>query len=294
MKIAIFGANGWIGQQIQLLLQEPWQVIVPTIRADDATAVAKFLDGEKPDRVLSVIGRTRGPGYSTIDYLEDEPKSHDKLVLNMRDNLYAPLTLALACTSRNIHYTYLGTGCIFSYTDLKSTFDEDDDPNFFGSGYSVVKGYTDRLMRQLPQVLQVRIRMPLTADKSPYNFITKITSYAQICSVENSMTVLPTLLPILLNMIENKTTGTINLTNPGTICHNRILQLYKELVDPSFTWINFTEDEQNEILRSKRSNNYLDTQRLQTLYPNVPCIEDAVIECLKVLAQGAVQERSAN
>lgn len=292
MKIIVFGHQGWIGEQIIAVLKaQEFEVITPMERADDVDAINALLTKESPDRVLSCLGRTRGPGCDTIDFLEDVPKSHEKLKLNMRDNLFAPITLALACKTRGIHFTYLGTGCIFTYTDIEKTdekFTETSNPNFFGSGYSVVKGYTDRLMRQLEDtVLQVRIRMPLVpvptspnVPASPYNFITKITKYAKICSVENSMTVLPTLLPIMVDMIKQGTLGTINLTNPGTISHNRILTLYKEMVDPTFTWTNFTVEEQNEVLLSQRSNNFLCTARLESLYPDVPHIEDAVKSCL--------------
>ena len=80
--------------------------------------------------------------------------------------------------------------------------------------------------------------------------------------------------------MEQKTIGTLNLTNPGLISHNEILELYKELVDPSFTWKNFTQEEQRAILASDRSNNYLDTTRLQELFPDVKPIKVAVRECL--------------
>jgi len=90
------------------------------------------------------------------------------------------------------------------------------------------------------------------------------------------MTVLPELLPILLNMMINKRVGTINLTNPGLITHNEILTMYKEIIDPTFTWENFSIEEQSKILLSKRSNNYLDTTKLSTLYPSVNNIKDAV------------------
>ena len=43
------------------------------------------------------------------------------------------------------------------------------------------------------------------------------------------MTVLPELLPLVLDMMINKTVGTINLTNPGVISHNEILELFKNL-----------------------------------------------------------------
>jgi dTDP-glucose 4,6-dehydratase len=57
--------------------------------------------------------------------------------------------------------------------------------------------------------------------------------------------------------------------------------MYKEIVDPKFTWKNFTIDEQNKILASKRSNNALDTSKLEKLYPNVLPIKESVRKCLE-------------
>lgn len=42
------------------------------------------------------------------------------------------------------------------------------------------------------------------------------------------MTVLPELLPIVVTMIQRGITGAVNLTNPGSISHNKILELYRE------------------------------------------------------------------
>ena len=55
--------------------------------------------------------------------------------------------------------------------------------------------------------------------------------------------------------MESNTKGTINLTNPGVISHNEILLLYKEYIDDTFTWQNFTIEQQDKILLAKRSNN---------------------------------------
>lgn len=93
------------------------------------------------------------------------------------------------------------------------------------------------------------------------------------------MTYLPELLPIMLDLSKNKEVGTINLTNPGTISHNEILELYKTYVDTKFTWNNFTIDEQDAILDSKRSNNKLNTDKLKKLYPNVMDIKEAITLC---------------
>jgi len=287
MNLLVYGHKGWIGTQfISLLQTNNEKYTLAEARVDDTIHLLKELDRVKPTHVVSFIGRTHGTigekEYTTIDYLEQP----GKLVENIKDNLFSPVSLALACKERNIHYTYLGTGCIFTYLDgndsLEKGFEEKDVPNFFGSGYSIVKGFTDRLMHQLEDtVLNLRIRMPIVGEDCPRNFITKITNYKKICSVPNSMSVLPELLPIALNMLKVGKTGTVNLTNPGVISHNEILEMYKEYVDPSFTWKNFTVEEQREILACERSNNLLDTTVLQTFAPEVRPIKEAVRELLQ-------------
>lgn len=271
MKWLIYGAKGWIGSQVcDLLINQGETVIYSCKRADNKEEVEKELLETAPDRVMSFIGRTSGPGYNTIDYLEQK----GKLIENITDNLHAPLVLAFLCQRYGIHLTYLGTGCIFNGY---SGYDENAEPDFFGSSYSIVKGKTDQLMHFFEDsVLNVRIRMPLSADNHPRNFITKIMTYKKICSIPNSMTSLPELLPIMIDMAKNKITGTINLTNPGLITHNQILEMVKEIINPDFTWENFTLEEQSEILLAGRSNNLLNTNKLVGLYPHVDPIEVAV------------------
>jgi dTDP-glucose 4,6-dehydratase len=290
MKVLIYGSDGWIGQQfIRLLADRHIEYVKGTSRADQTDSLADEINRINPTNVISFIGRTHGKigdtVYPTIDYLEQK----GKLLDNVRDNLYSPLLLAIICQRKGIHYAYLGTGCIFEYDDAHPFGKEDDGfgfteeslPNFFGSSYSVVKGFTDRLMHQYDRtVLNLRIRMPITSENNSRNFITKITTYKKICSIPNSMTVLSDLLPCVVDMLDKKITGTFNLTNPGLISHNEILEMYKEIVDPSFEWQNFTIEEQSMILSAARSNNYLDTTKLQTMYPHIKPIKEAVRNCL--------------
>ena len=278
MLFLLFGANGWIGNQmIKLLELRNIHVIKATSRADNIEDVRKEFLNNPITHVMSFIGRTHGVYnneiISTIDYLEKPGKLKD----NLNDNLYSPIILAEICKQYSIHYTYLGTGCIFEYGTNNNGFTESDIPNFFGSSYSIVKGYTDRLMHELynDHVFNVRIRMPITDTTNNRNFITKITNYKKVCSVPNSMTVLDDILPIILDCALERKVGTYNCTNPGVITHNEILEMYKEIIDPSFTWENFTIDEQNSILASKRSNNYLDTTKLESI-ATIPDIKTSI------------------
>jgi len=288
MKVLVYGAKGWIGEQfIQVLKTQQVHFVVGTSRADNYDTLLSEIKSIQPTHVVSFIGRTHGSIgeriYTTIDYLEQE----GKLVENVRDNLYSPLLLAMICREKNVHYTYLGTGCIFKFDEdhpfgkEENGFSEDAVPNFVGSSYSIVKGFTDKLMHLFEHdVLNLRIRMPITGEKNGRNFITKIATYPNVCSVPNSMSVLPELLPYVLEMMKQNTTGTMNLTNPGLISHNEILEMYKEIVDPSFEWKNFSMEEQRAILAADRSNNYLDTRKLEALFPGMNPIKEAVRKCL--------------
>lgn len=271
MRFLVFGGGGWIGSMVvRILVEQGHTVIEATSRADVEKDVEYELMYCNADRVICLVGRTHGPGYGTIDYLEQP----GKLVENARDNLYAPFVLAMLCKEHNVHLTYMGTGCIFDGYD--EVFEEEDEPNFFGSSYSIIKGYTDRMMHLFEDsVLNLRLRMPISSDNGPRNFITKIMTYERICSLDNSMSVLPDLLPLLVDMSVRKVTGTVNFTNPGVISHNEILAMVKEIYDPTFEWKNFTLDEQSQVLLSKRSNNELDTTRLESMYKVTP-IHDAV------------------
>jgi len=272
MKVLLLGHKGWIGQKIIKILDNQNIDYVTTDYRGETDDLKQFILDNNITHIYCCLGRTHGTlndkVYTTIDYLENKETLHE----NINDNLYTPLSLAMFSDKHNIHFTYIGTGCIFS--DNKKQFTELDKPNFFGSNYSIVKGFTDMLMKNT-NALILRIQMPISSDKSICNFITKITTYEKICSISNSMTILDELLPISVEMIKNKETGCFNFTNPGVISHNEILEMYKEIVDPTFTWENMTIQEQDKLLLSKRSNNSLDTTKLESKY-KVDNIKDGV------------------
>lgn len=274
MKILLYGHNGWIGNRFSnIIVNKGHVVVMGKSRLENIDNLQNEVERVSPDRVVSMTGRTHGGGIKNIDYLEGE----GKLTENMRDNMYGPLMLSIVCGRLKIHYTYLGTGCIFN--SGSEEFDESNGPNFFGSSYSIVKGFTDSIMKTCDNVLNVRIRIPIADDGSDRNLITKLLGYKKICSIPNSMTVLPELLPILLRMVEDKEVGTINLVNPGSITHNDILGMYREIVDDTHTWENFTVEEQNEILKAKRSNCVLSSRKLRS-YTEVKNIKDSVREMI--------------
>ena len=284
MKVLVFGANGWIGKQF--LANTTHQVLIATTRPENRDATLQEIKEHNPDAVISFIGRTYGTApdgtlIPTIDYLE----LPGKLCENMRDNLYAPYNLASICQELGIHFVYLGTGCIYTYTADKKVFTEDDVPNFFGSSYSTVKGYTDQMLRNFPSTLQLRIRMPISKLVSHRNLIDKLVKYPNICSIPNSMTVLDDMWPILDKMIAVREVGVYNLTNPGVTEHNWILEQYKTYLNAEHTWNVVSYEEQMNYIKADRSNNEMDTTRLVTFcqkhHLELPSIQDSVLRCIQ-------------
>jgi len=296
-KIYLVGHKGWIGSMyLEELEKKNINCEHSDLRAETEEIKIDIIE-KNITHVVCCMGRTHGTfqekKYTTIDYLENK----ETLPINLNDNLYAPLSLALFCDKNDIHFTYIGTGCIYEYDkehgiESGNGFKEDDKPNFFGSNYSIVKGFTNNLMKQT-NALHLRIRMPITGSQNPRNFITKITTYEKICSIQNSMSVLDELIPLSVRMMINKETGTFNFTNPGSISHNEILEMYRDIVDPYFTWKNFTIEEQDEILLGKRSNNLLDTTLLENRY-QITNIKESVQNCLTIMKENNTKLKENN
>jgi dTDP-glucose 4,6-dehydratase len=295
-RVLLFGARGWIGGKLAALMRARGVEVVEakTRPADHPdSAVRRELAEVSPTHVMCAIGRTHGPGCDTIDYLEGGPA---RLRLNIRDNLDAPLVLANLCAERGVRMARVGTGCIFDrpagpVPEGETGYVEGDDPDYFGSSYSVVQGATDRQLRyHAATVLNARVRMPVDADLSPRNFVPKIASYARVIDVPNSVTALPELLPWFVQLALEGVTGTLNFVNEGTVSHNQVLEMYREAVDPAFVVRNFTVEEQGAILKAGRCNCRLDASELGRLIAarggRLQTAEEAVRGCIAAMAGG--------
>jgi UDP-glucose 4,6-dehydratase len=121
--------------------------------------------------------------------------------------------------------------------------------------------------------------MPISSDLSnPRNFITKISRYNKVVNIPNSMTILEELLPISIEMAKRNLRGIWNFTNPGVVSHNEILDMYKNYIDPNFTWVNFNLEEQAKVIVAPRSNNELDASKLKSEFPELLPIKESLIK----------------
>ena len=271
----IYGRTGWIGGMLGHLLEEANHTFFyGSARLYDRKAIEEDITRCQPTHILNAAGIT---GRPNVDWCE----SHKREVV--QTNVLGTLNLVDIAHSKGIHVTNFATGCIYSYDDEHlvggSGFKETDEPNFRGSYYSNTKAMVEELIQQYDNVLQLRLRMPIDDNlQNPRNFIHKIAKYDRVVNIPNSMTVLNELVPLAINGALRQLTGIYNFTNPGVISHNEVLQLYKEYCDPDFVWSNFSLEEQSKILAAPRSNNMLDTTKLEVTFPGVLDIRSSLIK----------------
>ncbi|KAK0424783.1 hypothetical protein QR680_008853 [Steinernema hermaphroditum] len=280
-KFLVYGGHGWIGTQFTSLLSKegiPFEVGATRPGTDLDETIVEEIVRVAPSHIVSMVGRTHGPGVNSIAYLEGGP---DRLRENMRDNFYAPWLLASLCDRLGIHFTYLGTGCLFQF-DEKHTFDgpgytEEDVGNYTGTSYSVVKNYTDRCLRYFKNTLNARIRLPVNFENSPRNLL---ISFNKLIDIPNSITILPYCLPILLKMSLDRFTGIFNLVNPGPIRFPQVMEAYKEITGKSLQYEVLKAEEHPEMV-STRAHCILDTSKLEEFFPEVPTAMKGIKEAIR-------------
>uniref|UniRef100_A0A0N5C646 dTDP-D-glucose 4,6-dehydratase n=1 Tax=Strongyloides papillosus TaxID=174720 RepID=A0A0N5C646_STREA len=293
MKVVIYGGKGWVGKQFVEYFENK---NIPCVLAnkkpgfDKDSEVIEELISLTPTHVLCSTGRTHGGEFKTIEYLEGGP---EKTYENVRDNLYSAIVLAEICKKESIHFTYIGTGYLFAYDEEHPIrgkgFGDDDLPTFFGNSYSVVKGFTDRMVGSYKnsEIINARITLPLNFKlDEDRNLLSKIIKYNQIFDLPVSITILPDCIAALVTLMEKRFGGNINLVNPEPISLHEILQLYKKYVDnnlPDYSVITKDSEKGKEILRTK-GNCALDTEKLVKNYPNIKTSRESLIDNFKKIA----------
>ena len=223
---------------------------------------------EFPDMVFNCAGIT---GIPNVDWCE----SH--IYETFDCNLQGMITMMNICRNFNVPLIHFSSGCIYDslcekYKDHK--FTEMDIPNFTGSVYSLSrylleffvnddhKNYNSKLSI-LDNTLILRIRMPIVDELHPKNLITKILNYHNLIDHQNSISYLPELIPISLELAFGGYRGIYNFTNPGSVTHPWIVSEYNNMKNVKNDFEIISVETQNKFLKSKRSTCVLDTEKLE-------------------------------
>ncbi|CAN6573854.1 unnamed protein product [Malus baccata var. baccata] len=276
LKFLIYGKTGWIGGLLGKICEKqglPYEY--GRGRLQERSQLMADILSVKPTHVFNAAGVT---GRPNVDWCESHKPE------TIRTNVVGTLTLADVCRDHGLLMVNYATGCIFEYDDAHPPrsgigFKEEDTPNFAGSFYSKTKAMVEELLKEYENVCTLRVRMPISSDLSnPRNFITKISRYNKVVDIPNSMTILDELLPISVEMAKRNLRGIWNFTNPGVVSHNEILEMYKNYIDPSFKWTNFTVEEQAKVIVAARSNNEMDASKLKKEFPELLPIKESLIK----------------
>ena len=249
--------------------------VASSVDIADADAVAQALDEQKPDVVINAAGKT---GRPNIDWCEDHKEE------TVRSNVTGPKVLLEECSKRNIYWAHLASGCIYEGDNGGKGFSEEDPANFAGSFYSQTKAECDEaLMASDAPPLILRLRMPFDGSTHDRNLITKISKYDRVLDVQNSLTYLPDFFAAAKQLIESRKTGIYHITNLGTLSPYDIMQLYKEVVDPSHTFERLAQEDLPEVAKAGRSNCILNTDKLKGEGITMRSVEKAVREALSLI-----------
>jgi UDP-glucose 4,6-dehydratase len=271
MKILIIG-KGYVGSRCA----EAWkdEVIVADKRIYSVEDVLSLLEQYQPDAVLNAAGVR---GKPNVDWCE----THQLETIN--GNTKLPIMIAEACQKKNIYLLHIGSGCVF-YGDSPDPkgWKENDFANPIAV-YSKAKYAADLALSTLSNVGIARIRMPMDYVPSSFNIIDKLAQYDKIIDVENSLTVIEDMIEVFYRLLQKKASGIFHVTNPGTLKHREIIELYKEFVDPNKNPVWITEEEmvREGMVAKMRSTNTLHSENLEKIGIRMREVHEAARETMQ-------------
>ncbi len=283
--VLVYGGNGWIGKKIITILKQRGHTIYcGSSRLEEREGINQELEQIKPDYIINSAGII---GKPNVEWCESHKQE------TIRSNVLGLINLVDVAFLHNIHVTNIATGCIYRYDKDHSLgsgigFTENEEPNFTASFYSCTKVLVEQIILSYPNVLNLRVRLPVSRDLSPNSFIGKIIKYRKLVNIPNSMSVLEDLLPLVPQMLECKLIGNYNFVNPGTISHHEVIELYKEYVDADHEYESFSLEEHDKILRVPRSHCELSAKKLLEKFPDIPNIKNSMKSLFLDIAQKKV------
>ena len=265
MKICIFGP-GFLGTR---LAQQIPGAVLSRVDINDLKATEQELRTLQPDAVINAAGKT---GTPNVDWCETNQQA------TYKSNVIGALQLASVCAKLDIYLLHLASGCIFyGPSPIEGGWREEDAANPV-SFYSRSKYSADLMLSRLPNVGIARLRMPIDAIPGPRNLITKLSSYAKVADVANSVTVVEDLVHAVKQLTEARAAGVFHVVNPGVMRHRDLMTLYRELVDPNHRCEMIPEEAllANGLIVKQRSTCILSSERLAALGISLRPIDEAL------------------
>lgn len=266
-KYLILGA-GYLGSRFNSFLEDS---VLSTARITSATQAIEEITKHNPEIVINCIGRTGSPN---IDWCEEHKME------TTESNVLVPGYLLQACQILKKRMVHIGSGDIYQGNKGGEGFSEEDEPNFMDNHYARTKISAEKLLKEFPNVLQVRIKMPIDNIPHSKNLLSRLIVYKKIILAENSVTVVSDLLNITKELIERNSNGIFNVVNNGAITHDDILKIYQEITNKKMNYQIISPSELDSISKVRRTNSVLSIKKLESHGIQVPDVKTAVRGCL--------------
>ena len=271
-KILLLGSTGFIGSYFKKALPDAgFEVFSPRIEIRNHTEVEKEVYKTRPDIIINATGMT---GRPNVDWCEAHPAE------TFGVNVSGSINIASVAKEFGIYMVQMSSGCVYEGGNDGKGFAEVDDPNFYGSVYSRSRICSENALKEFSNVLQLRIRIPITSKPNPKNLIDKLLKYDKIINLKNSCTVIEDFVPASIELIKKGETGIFNMTNVGAMDHESIMTLYKKIVQPDFE-LNIMESGEQDTLCMRRSNCVLNTDKREKLGVHMPPLEESLVKVLE-------------
>jgi len=281
MKIFTLG-KGFISDHL------PYSKIEDRINLD-WQHINQLLDNYQPNILINCIGTT---GRPNIDYCE----SHQNETAT--NNVAIPIMLAEACAKKKIKLIHIGSGCIYfgqsphliddpdkkhnliigEKPQIDSGWKEEDFANPL-SYYSNTKYACDLVLGQMPNVLTLRIRMPISEQNHHRNLLNKLRGYQNIIDIPNSMTFVKDFVRCVDFSIINDLNGIFHCVNSQPLTAAQIMKEYQKYIT-SHSFKIMTEAELDRVTIAKRSNCILSNAKLKLAGFKLTNSQEALEECM--------------
>lgn len=270
-KILLLGYSGFIGSHFKSPLEKVgYKVFTPRIEIRNHTEVEKTVYETRPDVIINATGIT---GYPNVDWCESHPSETFSV------NVAGSINIATVAAEFGIYMVQMASGCVYD-GQKKGGFTEEDEPNYRGSLYSRSRIFSEKILKEFPNVLQLRIRIPITGKPHPKNLIDKLLKYPKMINIKNSCTIIEDFIPAAIKLMEMKQKGVFNMTNIGAMDHESIMKMYQEIVDPKFEIKIMPKKDQKELC-TRRANCIMNTDKREKLGVHMPPLEESLRRVLE-------------
>ena len=306
--ILLLGSTGYIGSAFKSALIDRNEnfTSLSHIECSSFKFLYNYLEKNRPSFIINAAGYTGKPNVDACEI--------DK-VGTLRGNVVFPQILSQACSLLNIPWGHVSSGCIFAGCQVNISnewiiekdmtlsyirnlakyspeklrgFTEDISPNFsFNtppcSFYSGTKALSEEIIQDNGNCYIWRLRIPFDEFDNNRNYLSKIQRYSKVYDNLNSLSHRSDFVNACLDSWLHKIPfGIYNITNPGFISTENVVEMIKIILKPKREFIYWENDKEfyTSDAIAPRSNCIMDSSKIINTGVKLRSVESALEDSL--------------